>query len=98
MKKLNRVLFSRYSISALIIFLELLFMAHLVLSSWAYSLIALGVAYGIAVITLLFIINRDANPEYKVSWIAAVLVFPGFGTLLYLFFYLFLNFFFYFFC
>ena len=87
MKKLNRVLFSRYSISALIILLELLFMAHLVLSSWAYSLIALGVAYGIAIITLLFIINRDANPDNKVSWIAVVLAFPGFGTLLYLFFY-----------
>ena len=87
MKKLIRVLFSRYAISALIILIELVLMAQLILSSWAYSYLALGVAILVSLITVIFIINRDANPEYKVSWIIVVLILPAFGTLLYILFY-----------
>lgn len=87
MKKLIRVLFSIYAISALIILIELVLMAQLILSSWAYSYLALGVAILVSLITVIFIINRDANPEYKVSWIIVVLILPAFGTLLYILFY-----------
>ena len=87
MKKLVRVLFSRYAISAFIILMELLLLAQLLLSAWAYSYIAVAIAALVSLITLVFVINRDANPEYKVSWIIVIMVLPFFGTLLYLIFY-----------
>ncbi len=87
MKKLVRVFFSRYTISAFIILVELLLLGTLIFSTWAYSYVAWVVAALVSLITLIFVINRDANPEYKVSWTAVILVLPIFGTLLYLLFY-----------
>lgn len=87
MKKLVRVLFSRYAISAFIILLELLFCAWLAFSTWSYSYVAVIVAAIVSLVTLLFVINRDANPEYKVSWVIAILLLPFFGTILYMLFY-----------
>lgn len=87
MKKLVRVFFSRYAISAFIILVELLLLAQLMFSAWVYSYVAVAIAALISLVTLLFIINRDANPEYKVSWIIVILILPFFGTLLYLIFY-----------
>ncbi len=87
MKKLVRVFFSRYAISAFIILVELLLCAQLVFSAWAYSYVAVLVAAVISLITLVFVINRDANPEYKVSWVIVILALPVFGTILYILFY-----------
>lgn len=87
MKKLVRILFSRYTISALIILLQLLLAAQLIFTSWAYSYVAVLVGALVSLTALVFIINRDANPEYKVSWLVVILLLPGFGTLLYLLFY-----------
>lgn len=87
MKKLIKILFSRYTISAFIILMELLLVAYIIFGAWTYSYIAFIVAILVSFTTLLFVINRDANPEYKVSWIVVILVLPLFGSLLYLIFY-----------
>lgn len=87
MKKINKILFSRYTISAFIIFTELLLAAQLIIATWSSSYLAFFIAAIISLITLMFVINRDVNPEYKVSWAVAILILPVFGSLLYLIFY-----------
>ena len=87
MKKFKRALFSRYTISAVIILVELLLAAQLTLGMWAYSYLAWIAAALVSLTTLVFVINRDANPEYKVSWTVVILLLPVFGSLLYFLFY-----------
>ncbi len=42
--------------------------------------------YIIGILVLLKIINGNANPSYKIAWIIPVLIFPVFGTFIYLIF------------
>ena len=87
MRKLCRIIFSRYAVSALAILLELV-LYSLLLSNLAnlspFWLILILLSHVSAVIA---IINRNVNPEYKVSWIIVVTVLPIFGLVLYVVFY-----------
>ena len=87
MRKLCRVLFSRYAISAIMIVFEVLAIVYLAINAWSslYVLAAVGAVYALA--TLVSLINRDANPEYKITWAVIILVLPIFGPTLYLLFY-----------
>ena len=40
----------------------------------------------IAVIIVLFIVNSDMNPSYKIAWMIPILLFPVFGVMFYVFF------------
>ena len=86
-KKLWRLLFSRYAICASAILVEILLMAVLIAVASNYSYIFLIVASLIDLVAVISIINRDANPEYKVTWVIVVIVLPLLGTLLYMIFY-----------
>lgn len=86
MRRLCRMFFSRHGISAMLICAEVLLIAYFVISasnSWIFAAIALIVD----LITLVAIVNKDANPEYKVTWIVVVMCLPILGTVLYLSFY-----------
>ena len=86
MRRLCRMFFSRHGISAMLICLEVLLIASFVISasnSWIFLLLA----FIVDIITLVAIVNKDANPEYKVTWIVVVLCLPILGTVLYLSFY-----------
>ena len=87
MRKLGRLLFSRYAISAGMIVLEVLLIVYLFLSAFTHWYIALGLTVIINIIALVDIINKDANPEYKITWAVVVLVLPLVGTILYVMFY-----------
>lgn len=87
MKKVWRFLFSRYFISALVILFELLGMAFLISYAYEYSIYAFAVMVLLDVLLVISLINREANPEYKVSWLVVVLLVPIFGGLLYFIFY-----------
>ena len=50
---------------------------HIVYVFWVYMLVGAAV--------VLYILNKRETPEFKLSWIIPVLVFPVFGSLLYLF-------------
>ena len=69
------------------IVLEVLLMVYLFLSAFTHWYIALGLTVLINIIALIDIINKDANPEYKITWAVVVLVLPLVGTLLYVMFY-----------
>ena len=87
LRKLCRVFFSRYAISALIIVAEVIVMTYLLVSATTYFYVAVALAYIMGIVTLVMLINRDANPEYKVTWIAIILLMPIFGPVVYLLFY-----------
>ena len=83
MRKLCRVLFSRYFISAILILAELLLIGYLLFSAYEYSLAAFIFFAVVDVLALISLINRDANPEYKVSWLVVIMLLPPFGAVLY---------------
>ena len=87
MKKLCSLLFSRYAISAITILLEiaLLILLFLKASEVYYLVFIIGAVINLGVIVA--IVNADANPEYKVSWIAVLTLLPYLGALLCVIFY-----------
>ena len=87
MKKLCRILFSRYFISAVLILAELVLIFCILLIAYDYSLLALLTVMAVNLFVLIGLINRDANPEYKVSWLVVIMLFPPFGAVLYFLFY-----------
>ena len=86
LRKLFKLLFSRYMISALIILLDIAALAYLIVSFSAYSVVFLVEVLTVNLMVLIAIMNADYNPEYRVSWIAVVLMFPVVGALLYVLF------------
>ena len=86
-KETWRLLFSRYAICAFIIAIEVLLIAVLVTTASFLSYAFLAVAIATALVTVVVVINTDMNPEYKVTWVVMVLMFPLFGSLLYFIFY-----------
>lgn len=87
MIKLCKTLFSRYFISAVLIVAELCLLFYLMFFAYGFSVFTLAVLATLNVFTVISLINRDANPEYKVSWLVIVLLTPPFGMALYLLFY-----------
>ncbi len=87
MRKLCRVLFSRYFVSATLILAELVLLGYLLFFSYEYSVYALAIFGIIDIIVIASLITRDANPEYKISWLVVVMLLPPFGAFLYAIFY-----------
>ncbi len=87
MRKLCRVLFSRYAISALMIVSEVVIFVFLCINALPslYVLSVLCILGSIA--ALISLITRDANPEYKITWAVIILIIPAMGPILYLIFY-----------
>lgn len=87
LRKLCRVFFSRYAISALLIVAEVVLMTYLLVSATTYFYVFLALSYVFSVATLVALINKDVNPEYKVTWSVIILLLPVFGPVTYLLFY-----------
>ena len=81
MRRICRVLFSRYAISAIMILAEVALIGLLIFSmpKSVYVLIAVWIA--VSLVALVHLINRDTNPEYKIPWAVVILVVPCFGAL-----------------
>lgn len=86
MRKILKVLFSRYVLSAILILLEVALLTYIVVEMSAYSGLFLLFAMTIDFLVLIAIINADCNPEYRVTWTAIVLMIPVFGAILYILF------------
>ena len=87
MKRLVRILFSRYFISALVILAELVGIGYVCFELSVYSIYFFIAAEIVTVIILFYILNTDTNPEYKLSWSFAIVFLPILGGLLFLLFY-----------
>lgn len=87
MKKLFRVIFSRYSISAALFLLELVAVALVVTYTSSYSYLFFLSARILNALVIISLISRDINPEFKVTWAVVLCLVPFFGSVLYLIFY-----------
>ncbi len=86
-QRIWNLIFSRYFVCALAIMLEVLMMALVIAAASIVSYLFLALTVIVDFITVIAIINRDANPEYKVTWTIVVVALPLLGTLLYVIFY-----------
>ena len=86
-KEIWRLLFSRYAICAFTIAAEVLLLATVITAASILSYVFWAVALVVDVIAVTAIINRDANPEYKITWTVLVLMLPLLGSFLYVVFY-----------
>lgn len=77
----------KYKCSLMIMFLELMIIIVLFLYLAQKCPFFLGAAFLNSFIAFLSIVNRDTNPENKVTWVSIVLFFPPFGALLYVMFF-----------
>ncbi len=85
MKIFSKIVFSRVAIIFLLLLLQLG-----VLFSWlswleSYSIwISIFLDFFSAVLVI-YIVNKDENPAFKITWMVLILIFPVFGALLYAF-------------
>lgn len=87
MRKLCRVLFSRYTLCSLIILLEVFLAVFIVVNGAKSFLIVSAVSVVISLVAFFNILLKDTTPEYKITWIVLILLLPPFGALIYALFY-----------
>lgn len=83
MRKLGRIFFSRYAVCALIIGLEIGLWVFILFIAAEFFTALFSLSAIISIISLLTLINRDVNPEYKLSWAVVILVLPYIGATFY---------------
>ena len=84
--KFLRILFSKWSISALLLLAQVAAIALLIIYLNEYYYVFQIAAWVIGILVVLVLVNRKENPEYKIPWLFLVLALPIFGTLFYLLF------------
>ena len=84
--KFLRILFSKWSISALLLLAQVAAIALLIIYLNEYFYVFQIAAWVIGILVVLVLVNRKENPEYKIPWLFLVLALPLFGTLFYLLF------------
>lgn len=84
MKRILRMFLSRTSLILFLLLLQiaLFFVLIYYLSGLPYVSIGL---YTVSTLIVIYLIYREENPIYKMSWIIPILIFPLFGGLFYLF-------------
>ncbi len=87
MKKLRQLIFSRYTVSALAILIQVALMAYIFVSAAAGRMIFIIFDIIFSLAAFLHLVNRDTNPEYKIPWSFIILATPPVGACLYYIFY-----------
>ena len=83
MRGFLKILFSRYSVCASLILLDLTLMIVLFEYAASFSVLMAAIARLFCIAVFVSLINRDTNPEFKLTWLAIAAVAPVFGTILY---------------
>ena len=86
-KRLLRTVVSRYAISAILIGVEIGLIAYMLFGNFSSTVYLVLAVIVLEVVAFLSLVNKDANPEYKVPWVFVIMVIPVFGPLLYALFY-----------
>ena len=86
MRKICRLLFSRITLSLVFIVAEVVLMGLLYSYAYSYYAVIGFLARVISFAVLISLINEDTNPEFKLTWLATVLLLPLFGAVLYIIF------------
>ena len=85
MRGLLRLIFGRTVFVVLFLAVQLAILIGFTLRLQEYMPYFYGASKVLSLVILLYILNKRDNPEYKISWIVPVLIFPVFGVLFYLF-------------
>ena len=83
---LRKVLLSRAVLISLALIAQMIVLAFGVFLLNEYFRLFYVVSMMISIVAVLWIINNQSNPAYKIAWIIPILLFPIFGGLFYLFF------------
>ena len=81
---LFRLLFGRTMITVLLILLQIYFIYE-VINRMQYSNVLKGVFDVLGATAIIYIINSEENPAFKLTWILPICLFPVFGVAFYLF-------------
>lgn len=84
-KKLRRILFGRTTFIMLFLLIQLGYFFGIVKWLMEYSLYVYAAFDLLGGLLCIYIINQKGNPSFKLAWIIPVLLFPVFGSLLYLY-------------
>ena len=84
MKKLLGKILNRKVITMLVIAIQMAWGVGLVYSTALIFPVLNTFFYAIGLCVVIYIINRESNPAYKIAWIVPITVFPLFGVLIYL--------------
>lgn len=85
-KKIFKSLFSRFTITSLIIISEFVLFLYFLIDLYQLTWLVLIVGILVNILVFLHIVNMDMNPDYKLPWISIVLIVPILGGLIFLMF------------
>src|SRR5690554_425561 len=83
-KNIFKFLMAKVTIMSFLILVQLSIIVLLALWLWQIGIYIYIIFYVLSIIASLFILNRDFNPAYKISWIMLVLIVPIAGYIFYL--------------
>lgn len=81
----SRLLFSRVAITALCLLIQIAILVSVLVWLGTYSTPILGSLSLLTVIVIVYILNSESNPAYKLAWIIPVTLLPALGSLMYLY-------------
>ena len=87
MKKICRMFFSRYAISAIAILIQVLAVVYLFVTAASAGFYISLASMLFSIIAFLSLVNRETNPEYKIPWSFIILALTPAGAVLYFLFY-----------
>lgn len=86
MKKLIRLLTSRVTFVSVAILAQLILIVVLPSYFGPYYPYVYALGIVITTIAVIYLINKNTNPAYKIAWLVPIFLFPAFGGILYLLF------------
>ncbi len=84
-QKILKVIYGRTIVFFLTLILQIILLVFFLGKFAEYLAYYYGVGIIVSIVTIIFILNRDVNPAYKLAWSVSVAIFPVFGALFYLY-------------
>lgn len=81
--KFLHLIFSRLVITGILILIQVLFLIGFLLRISDYFIYAQALFFIFSILMVIYIINRNSNPTFKLPWVILIILFPIFGGILY---------------
>ncbi|MDD5969360.1 MAG: cardiolipin synthase [Anaerostipes sp.] len=85
MKKLAKFLFSRLVVGILVLFLQIYWFVAIVFQIGEHNGLLSFILKTFSIVVVIYIINKDDNPAYKLAWVIPILTVPILGGIMYLY-------------
>lgn len=84
MKKILSAITHRAVVASLLLILQVILFAVMIRGFTEYLVYFYAVCVVISLVVVLYIINKEGDPGYKIAWIVPILLLPLFGGMIYL--------------